>query len=368
MRVVPPATPFANDSIMRITNVRAIQPETPGSPPDWRTWLGQILVAVDTDRGLTGYGMGGGGAAGVHVVRTVLRDRLLGTIIDPDGGPDQLDAVWESLYRATLPFGQKGLAIMALSGVDLALWDVLGKALKQPVCDLLGGAKTRRLPAYATVWDDARRALDAGFRAVKLHVASAAEGIGCDQIIESVHRVRAAAGADVSLMLDAWMQWDCPTTLAVARGVAPAGVAWIEEPLPADDHAGYRTLRDASPVPIAGGEHEFTDRGFAPLIEQRLHRILQPDITWCGGMTVLRRIYRSAAEADLRVCPHRGAEIWGLHALAALDPEPLAEQGRPWMQWLPGQPPIVDGFVEMPEHVVGFGVSIDESSLRDVTA
>ncbi len=349
---------------MRITDVRAVQPEHPESPPDWRTWLGQILVAVDTDRGLTGYGIGGGGAAGIHVVRTVLRERLLGSAVDPDSGPDALEALWEALYRATLPFGQKGLAIMALSGVDLALWDLCGKTLRLPVCELLGGAQTHRIPAYATVWDDVRPARDAGFRAIKMHVGGATDATECERVVETVRRARATVGPRVSLMLDAWMQWDCPTTLAVAEAVAPLDIEWIEEPLPADDHAGYRTLRDASPIPIAGGEHEFTDRGFAPLVEQRLHRVLQPDITWCGGMTAMRRIYRMAAAADLRVCPHRGAEIWGLHALAALDPQPLAEQGRPWMQWLPGQPEIVEGFLTLPEDIVGFGVTIDESTLQ----
>ncbi len=106
---------------MHITNVRACQPRYP-SLPDWRTSLGQILVAVDTDAGLTGYGVGGGGLAAIHIVRTVLRDLLLGRSAEP------IDALWAAMYRATLPFGRKGVAIMALSGVDLALWDLRGKA------------------------------------------------------------------------------------------------------------------------------------------------------------------------------------------------------------------------------------------------
>ena len=114
---------------MRITEVRAVQPLTPESPPDWRTSLGQILVAVDTDKGLTGYGVGGGGLAGIHVVRTVLRDELLGR------QAEQIDELWNCMYKATLPFGQKGLAIMALSGVDLALWDLRGKAEQKPIAE-----------------------------------------------------------------------------------------------------------------------------------------------------------------------------------------------------------------------------------------
>src|SRR4051794_4391359 len=118
---------------MKITNVRACQPVGSGSPPDWRTSLGQILVAIDTDAGLTGYGVGGGGLAGIHVVRTVLRDLLL------DQRPEPIEQHWQAMYEATLPFGRKGLAIMALSGVDLALWDLRGKCERLPVARLLGG-------------------------------------------------------------------------------------------------------------------------------------------------------------------------------------------------------------------------------------
>src|SRR3954469_14756065 len=99
---------------MKITDVRDVQPVAPNSPPDWRTSMGQILVAIDTDRGITGYGVGGGGLAGLHVVRTMLRDVLLGQ------EPGPIGTLWQRMYDATLAFGRKGLAIMALSGVDLA--------------------------------------------------------------------------------------------------------------------------------------------------------------------------------------------------------------------------------------------------------
>src|SRR5437764_11079742 len=149
---------------MKITNVRSIQPVSRGAPPDWRTSLGQILVAVDTDAGLTGYGVGGGGLAAVLVVRSVLRDVLLGQ------EPERIDDLWRAMYLATLPFGQKGLAIMALSGVDLALWDLRGKAARQPVAALLGGVRHARIPAYATVWDELPPDLAGKYSAFKLHL------------------------------------------------------------------------------------------------------------------------------------------------------------------------------------------------------
>src|SRR5437667_11504071 len=151
---------------MKITDVRSVQPVSPGAPPDWRTSLGQILVAVDTDVGLTGYGVGGGGLAGVHVVRTVLRDLLLGR------EPAPIGEIWQAMYDATLPFGRKGIAVMALSGVDLALWDLAGKAANQSVAQLLGGPIHTTIATYTTVWDDIPQTMLGQHAAFKIHLGA----------------------------------------------------------------------------------------------------------------------------------------------------------------------------------------------------
>jgi L-rhamnonate dehydratase len=200
-------------------------------------------------------------------------------------------------------------------------------------------------------------------RAFKLHVEPPDDSDPVETAVGFVEASRKVVGPDCPLMIDAWMRWTLPTTLAVAERVTGAKVAWIEEPLPADDFAGYAALADRCPIPIAGGEHEFTAAGFAELIDHRLHQVLQPDVCWCGGMTELVKIYALAKRVGLRVCPHRGAEVWGLHAVAALDPEPLAESGRPWMTWVGGQPPIHEGMIQLTD-APGFGVSIDEAGLR----
>lgn len=341
---------------MRIIDVRAVQPIAANSPPDWRTSLGQILVAVDTDARLTGYGVGGGGAAGIHVVRTVLRDLLLGR------DPEPIGCLWDEMYAATLPFGRKGIAIMAQSGVDLALWDLKGKGAGCSVTQLLGGALHTAIPVYLTVWGDIPAEEAGRYPAFKLHLEDHAAPGRVDAAAAAVARARAAVGRERSLMIDAWMRWDLDTTLAVARAVAPQGVDWIEEPLPPDDWRGYTELAERCPVPIAGGEHEYTAAGFAEVIERRAHQVLQPDVCWCGGLTELIKIYALAKEAGLRVCPHRGAELWSLPALAALDPQPLAETGRPWMTWVGGQPAVIDGSIQ-PSDAPGFGVVIDEANL-----
>jgi len=286
-----------------------------------------------------------------------LRDQLLGR--DPDG----IDALWQDMYQATLPFGRKGIAIMAISGVDLALWDLHGKAAGQPVVRLLGGTAGKPIPTYGTVWDEIPPESVGQFRAYKLHVGHRPSGDPVSDTLAAVEKARTTIGPQCPLMIDAWMKWDLATTLAVAAGVVERQVAWIEEPLPVDDVAGYAELVRRSPIPIAGGEHEFTAQGFADLIERRMHQILQPDVCWCGGLTELIEIYRFARRAGLKVCPHRGAEIWGLHAIAALDPEPLAESGRPWMTWVGGQPPIVDGCIQLSD-APGFGIIIDEDHLH----
>ena len=335
---------------MKITNVRAVQPIAANSPPDWRTTLGQILIAVDTDAGLTGYGVGGGGAAGIHVVRTVLRDLLLGQ------DPVDVEELWQQMYSTTLAFGRKGLAIMAISGVDLALWDLRGKAANQSLVELLGGKVGEPIPTYITVWDEVTPELADAHHAFKLHIKNA------DDVAASVRRARDVVGPDREVMIDAWMRWDIETTLDVAAQLDGLDVGWIEEPLPADDFDGYAELSQRCPIPIAGGEHEFTAAGFREIIDRQLHQVLQPDVCWVGGMTELLKIYQMAAKANLRVCPHRGSEIWSLHAIAAIDPQPLAESGRPWMTWVGGQPPIVNGEIRLPD-APGFGVEIDEANL-----
>ncbi|QDV51911.1 mandelate racemase/muconate lactonizing enzyme family protein [Gimesia fumaroli] len=341
---------------MKITDVRAIQPVGENSPADWRTSLGQILVAIDTDSGITGYGVGGGGLAGMHVVKTVLRDLLLGR------NPEEISQLWDEMYQATLAFGRKGIAVMALSGVDLALWDLRGKHEQQPLVSLLGGKPGKKIPTYRTVWDPQELQTISGHAGYKLHLGKVAAPGQRELMISAIEQARSLIGPDPLLMVDAWMKWDVESTIAISQEIASSRIEWIEEPLSPDDLAGYRLLKEQSAVPIAGGEHEFTSAAFGQLIEEQLHSVLQPDVCWCGGLTELIKIYTMANKAGLRVCPHRGCEIWALHAIAALDPDPLAETGRPWMTWVAGQPEVKEGTIELSDRP-GFGLLFDEQNL-----
>ena len=335
---------------MKVTDVCALIPRGTDEPRDWRTAMAQIAVVVETDAGLSGLGVGGGGKAGVHVVETVLREAVVGR------DPSDIEGLWERMYRATLPFGRKGLAVMALSGVDLALWDLAGKAAGKPVYDLLGGLRHPVVPAYASLgWEVSPEAVR-GFRHVKLHMPRPSPGIEAN--VEIVRRAREALGPDVALYTDAFLAWDVEETLRLADAFLPYRVGWIEEPLSPDDLDGYAELVRRSPIPIAGGEHEYGVHGFREILDRRAHAILQPDACWCGGLTQLRKIFSLADARGVRVVPHRGAEVWGLHAIAALARAPLAESGRPWVTWLRGAPRIEDGTIR-PGDAPGFGVELD---------
>ena len=360
----PNAKPYEWIENMRITSIRACQPIAQNSPPDWRTSMGQILIVIETDEGLTGYGVGGGGAAGIHVINAVLKPLLIGQSVE------SVEEHWTSMAHATLPFGRKGLAIMAMSGVDLALWDLRAKAQGVPLARLLNPAVdlAKPIPTYMTVWDRVPEEARFSVQGIKLHLGSHPDeptdvSARLERSVERVADARERLGSERPLMIDAWMTWDVEFTLAFADRVAELDVRWIEEPIPVDDVPGYEELNRHCRIPIAGGEHEFTAAGFQELIDRKLHTVLQPDVCWVGGLTELVKIANFARAKGLWVVPHRGAELWGLHAVAALCENPLAESGRPWMQWVGGQPDIIDGVISVPERP-GFGASFSDDTLN----
>jgi L-rhamnonate dehydratase len=342
---------------LKIKSIRAVQPGTDYSPKDWRTWVGQILVIIETDDGLTGYGVGGGGKAGIHVIDEVLGRVLVGA------DATHVEDLWDEMYRATQAFGRKGIAIMAISGVDLALWDLRAKREDKPLVEVLGGEAGKPLRAYKTGFS-AKEVIETGaqgFTALKFH-AGILPGQDMGDVVGNIKLVRETLGSDFQLMGDAGMKMDADTTLRIAEQLAPYNLFWLEEPLPPDDLEGYARLRDECPIPIASGEHEYTAKAFEVIIQEKLHAFVQPDVCWCGGMTELVKIYKMAEGTDVVVCPHRGAEAWSIHAIGALSPEPFAESGRPWMTWVKGTPEIVDGEVSTTDRP-GFGVWFEAEDL-----
>lgn len=350
---------------MKITAVKAIYPNYRVLPAAWRQHFWQIAVRIDTDAGVSGWGYGGGGVAAVDVVNLHLRELLVGRTL---GSVEDIADLWDVQYEASLPYGRSGIAIMAISGVDLALWDVLGRAEGKRVCDLLGGQRRETIRAYAT-GPDVAWYRDLGFAAHKSS-QTRRESAEADtaRILEWAVDARQTLGEEALLMVDAYMSWTPDFALALAQQLAAFNIYWFEDVLLPDDLEGLAGLRpQIQPILLAGGEHEFTARDFAHIARAQALDLWQPDITWCGGLTAARRIAELAKTHGVPLVPHRGGEIWGLHFLAAGYGEDLAEKVMGKREaprddlWL-GEPEPRDGYLTLPE-APGFGVAINEELL-----
>jgi L-alanine-DL-glutamate epimerase-like enolase superfamily enzyme len=280
------------------------------------------------------------------------------------------------MYYHTNRYGRRGAALHAISGADLALWDLRGKALGQPVHDLLGGAHRQDVRAYASYLfgadplqtaELARQAIDLGLTAVKFGWGP----FGRDEAVDLAHveSARRAVGEDHNLMVDAGQCWDASTALGRARRLEPYRIDWLEEPLSQDDLAGYAELCPQSPVPIAAGEGGVTRWDFEDLIRCGV-QILQPDVAFCGGLTVCRAASQAARMAGRRCVPHcfsTGINLAAsLHWMAASPEGDLVEyclRPSPLMRRLVRNlPPLVDGRVKVPDGP-GLGIELDESIL-----
>jgi L-alanine-DL-glutamate epimerase-like enolase superfamily enzyme len=356
---------------MRVTEVDAIPlgiPHRPTDPPSpWTAGLGkQILVRVATDTGLVGWGeafaLGAPGAV-CAVVAESLRPLLLGE------RPGEIERLTERLHRATLLFGRRGLAMCAISGVELALWDLAGQAHGVPVYELLGGLVQPRIRAYASllrherpseVAAAARQAVARGFGAVKLHQTDVA----------SVRAAREAVGPDIVLMLDVNCPWSPDEAIRMGRALAEYDLAWLEEPVwPPEDYRGLARVAAALDTPVAAGENEATVVGFREILAQGAVDILQPSVTKVGGLGEAKKIATLAAAWNVPVVPHSFYVGPGLAATLHLI---ASTPGIAYVEY-PGDElvtplladPIrtVDGWVAVPQ-APGLGVRPNAEALR----
>ena len=356
---------------MKIDAVDAVAlaiPWRPSDPPSpWTRGLGrQILVRVGTDAGLVGWGEAfalGAPTAVCTVVHEVLRPLLLG---QPAA---EIEAIMDRLHRATLVFGRRGLGMFAISGVELALWDLAGQARGLPVYALLGGLVQPRIPAYASLArferpaDVGRATADAvaaGFHGVKLHQTDVA----------SVAAARAAAGPGVALMLDVNCPWTPEQAIEMGRALAPFDLAWLEEPVwPPEDYLGLARVAAALATPVAAGENEATAVGFRAMLAAGAVDIVQPSPTKVGGLGEAKAIAALAAAARVTVVPHSFYFGPGLAAALHLA---AATPGVPWVEWPMGElamplleEPIqpVTGYLA-PSAAPGLGVRPNPEALR----
>jgi L-alanine-DL-glutamate epimerase-like enolase superfamily enzyme len=300
---------------MKVARIEVLELEAPLEKPwriatfDLRSLLATI-VRVHSDEGLSGLGecivrLGPG------ATRAVIEEVLAPVVIGRD--VFDIEGIWEDMYRTMRARGHsRGYLLEAISGIDIALWDLLGKKLGLPVARLLAGHGRSQVPAYASsilldtpavMADEAERLAAQGYTGIKMKV-----GGGQNDDIARMEAVRKAVGPKIDIMLDANSGYDVPTAVIVGRHAERLGMFWLEEPVVPDDLAGYRRIRDAiKSVRLAAGEGEFTAAGFRPFLEQGLLDIVQPDIARAGGFTGCRRIAALAGAYNVAVAPHTGA-------------------------------------------------------------
>ncbi|KAK3095835.1 hypothetical protein FSP39_019748 [Pinctada imbricata] len=332
--------------------------------------LGSLIVEVEAEDGTCGVGITIGGEPGCFIVENHLSRFVEGQ------DPRNIELMWDQMFRSTLNYGRKGLPLQCISAVDLALWDLLGKLRNEPVYALLGGKTKEKLPVYSTTGrPDIAKKL--GFVGAKFPCAygPSAGDEGLRKNVEIFKSWREKVGPDFPLMLDCYMSLSVPYAIKLAKALEPHGLKWMEEFLPPDDYQGYEEVRNGlrgSNVLLTTAEHEYTRYGYQLLLKSRCVDILQPDISWVGGITEARRVIALASASDTLVIPH-GSSVYSYHLQYAFRNCPLAEYINlspkadtivPYFGGLfPDEPLPANGFIELPDRP-GFGVTLCKDTLR----
>jgi L-rhamnonate dehydratase len=365
---------------LKITDVQAVILRQPvldegiadGSQDD-------LVILVYTDEGLTGIGEVDSApeavralvdAPGSHAIANSLRHLLVGE------DPLDVERLWHKMYRGLIYIGRRGIAVHAMSGIDIALWDIKGKALGKPVCELIGTPRRDRVRAYASmlmpeepveVRERVSALREQGFTAVKLGWGPLGADAGRD--IELARAAVEAGGDEFTIMIDAGLGYgsDASTAIRVGNELGELGVFWLEEPFEPDEYEAYAELADAVEIRVAAGEQDTTLWGFRELIERGHVDLVQPDVTRCGGITELLRIAEFAREHGVETVPHAWKsgiiKAASLHVNAVL-PDALFQEycvaDTPINTSLTRErlPIDADGFVAVPTGP-GLGVELD---------
>ena len=335
-------------------------------------FLGWLVVEIECDDGTIGIGNAALSPAATKVViDTYLKPLLVGA------DPMNSEYLWQSMYRRTLPFGRKGIGMAAISAVDLAIWDLKGKLLAQPVFRLLGGRTKPALEVYASrlysqedepLHREAKAYAEQGFGAVKLRFGwGPRDGLGgMERNVNLIRTVRDAVGPDVDIMADCYMGWSVEYARRMLRLLEPYNIRWLEEPLIADDLEGYAELRSLDRVAIAGGEHEFTLMGFRHALSLRAFDVVQFDVNRVGGITPAKKIADMCEAHDIPVVPHAG-QMHNYHLSMASIASPMSEYfpkvdvevGNELFWYIfDGEPVAHEGKVNLDDNVPGFGLTL----------
>ena len=356
------------------------------SQPGMVTKRSSMVVELVTSDGITGFGESlCHGLQPPEIARATVESCLKELILQKN--PFDVGVLFEQMYNRTKDFGQKGAVIGAISAVDIALWDVLGKALNRPVHQLLGGSFRTAVEPYATGFyrregmdpgalvDEALDYKAKGFKGMKVKI-----GFGVAQDVQLIAKIRDAVGSDIRLMVDANHAYNASIARRLVRELDPLDVYWLEEPISPEDIDGYVELRRIAPkMLLTTGENEFTRYGFWPWAVKRAADILQPDIAASGGFTGLKEIMTLTQAAGMMINPH----VWGtaiglaasLQFLAVIPPNPISRgQAEPLLEYdrsaHPFRRELVENPVDMVEGMVpipnepGIGVAINRDVLE----
>lgn len=363
---------------MQITDIRTIRLRASLPPNEQfrtrsgpRRYRSAFLIQVETDEGVTGIGSCSGNGAILETILTkVLKPLLLGR------DPCLITELWDRIYvgAGVRLFGSRGIGVVALSGVDIALWDILGKVKNTPIHQLLSNSPRDKVELYATalypdqIGKDVEKALSyaaKGFRGVKIKL-----GFDLDSDLERVRAVRAAVGKEFPLMTDANMGYDLNVALRVAPILQECGVSWLEEPLFVEDIDGHAQLRSSSQVPIALGENLHTRFAFQEYILRGAVDILQPDVARVGGISEVKEIGTLAEKHGLPLSLHTYGDAVGLaasaHMAAALKNSTVMELDctyNPLQTALLREPLKIQGGTLIPPQGPGLGIELDPEAL-----
>jgi L-alanine-DL-glutamate epimerase-like enolase superfamily enzyme len=362
---------------MKITGIRAIQLEYQKLYPDMRRPL--ALVRVETDAGIVGWGEASTSYGHLYPpVLAAIVDSIFSRILVGEDALNMDRVVTKMHLYLDGYLGREGIVSEAIASVEIALWDILGKATGQPICRLLGGHRTA-MPLYATGTCDFTKtpewhghffdsAMQRGFKGVKARI-----GNGYEWDIKMVEAVRRQIGNAPALMVDAYCTYSPQTAIRIAQGLKDFDVYFFEEPVPQFQLEGLARVREVSPVPIAVGERIFSLRSFKEVIEHRAADVLQPDATIAGGILECKKVFALGEAFDLRVLPHMG----GLTAVGfAANLHMAASDSRcPFMEYdLNPDQPVRDGMLKDPVFALdrvkdgllpvpdgpGLGIEVDE--------
>lgn len=325
--------------------------------------LGTLVIEIEADDGTVGFAVTTAGEIGAFIVERHLARFLEGAKVT------DTERIWDQMYRSTLFYGRRGVVLNTISGVDLALWDLLGQLRQEPVYALLGGAVRDELQFYATgARPDVAQQLGFIGGKMALHHSPSEGEEGLLANLAELAEMRERVGPDFWLMWDCWMSLDVEYATRLAHRAAPYGLKWIEEALIPDDYWGYAQLKRQAPpgMLITSGEHEATRWGFRQLLETGVD-IIQPDVNWCGGITELIKISALADAHATLVVPH-GSSVYSYHFVVTRTNSPFAEflmmhetaeKVVPMFSPLLLDEPVpVDGRMVVPERP-GFGVRLN---------